>query len=183
MFLLAGVLGALYERQSSGRGQIVDAAMTDGVAALSAMAWDLRASGLLAGGRGRNMLDGGAPQYGTYRCADGKYLALGALEERFYRELLTRLGMEGDVVLSDRSHGQWKTLRQRLEEIFATRSRDEWCELLAGTDACVSPVLDWEEAALHPHNVSRGTFVEVQGVTQPAPAPRFSRTPSALKLS
>jgi alpha-methylacyl-CoA racemase len=177
MLLAFGVLAALFEAQRSGRGQVVDAAMTDGAALLSAMFYGLKASGVWRNERGVNLLDSGAHFYDTYRCADGKYVAVGAIEPQFHAELLARLGLDAaDFRQLDAT--RWPQQKARLAEVFATRTRDEWCAVLEGSDACFAPVLDWDEAPKHPHNVARGTFVNLDGVVQPAPAPRFSRTPA-----
>ncbi|MBG0561099.1 CaiB/BaiF CoA transferase family protein [Actinoplanes aureus] len=181
MLLAVGVLAALLERERSGRGQVVDAAMVDGSALLTTFLHGMVAGGMWPGGRGENLLDGGAPFYDTYRTSDGGYLAVGALEPQFYRALLTGLGLDSDERLPhqmDRSG--WPELRRIFTERFAERTRDEWEQAFAGLDACVSPVLTPAEAPAHPHNRARGTFVEVGGVPQPAPAPRFDRTPAAV---
>jgi alpha-methylacyl-CoA racemase len=180
LLLVVGVLAALHEVAASGRGQVVDAAMTDGAALLSSMVFGLMASGRWNNQRGSNLLDGAAPFYDTYACADGRYVAIGPIEPQFYAELRDRCGIEDP--LFDRQHDQvaWPLQKLRLADIFRTRTRDEWCKLLEGTDACFAPVLDWEEAPRHPHNVARGTFVEVNGLTQPAPAPRFSHSAPAV---
>jgi alpha-methylacyl-CoA racemase len=179
MLLVVGVLGALVERATSGRGQTVDAAIVDGGALQMAMIWGMRGQGLWPGGRGQNLLDGGAPFYETYRCADGKYVAVGAIEPQFYAALMSGLGLDGEDIAS----GQWELKRwpeftARLAEVFATRTRDEWAADLEPTEACVAAVLEMEEAAEHPHIAARGTLVEEFGVRQPAPAPRFSRSPN-----
>ena len=181
MFLAFGVLAALLEARSSGKGQVVDAAMTDGAALLTAMQYSFKAAGHWSNQRESNLLDGGAPFYGTYRCADGKWLAVGPIEPQFHDVLLEKLGLPA-VEFADRwNEAAWPRLRARLEETFATRTRDDWCALLERTDACVAPVLDLDEAPRHPHNVARATFVEHAGITQPAPAPRFSRTPPRIR--
>jgi alpha-methylacyl-CoA racemase len=178
MLLLVGVLAALVERQSSGRGQVVDAAMVDGVATLTAMLWSLRGMGLWSDERGANLLDGGAPFYDTYTCADGRHLAVGALEPQFYAALLEGLGL-ADADLPDQLDTTgWPQLRQALTEAFASRRRDEWATVFDGVDACVTPVVELAEVAEQPHLVARGTFTAVDGVLQPSPAPRFSRTPA-----
>lgn len=179
MLLAFGVLAAVLEARTSSRGQVVDAAMSDGTALLSAMIYGFRASGEWHGRRGENMLDGGAHFYGAYECADGKYLAVGAIEPQFYAELMQRCGID-DPVLRERQNdrAEWPALKRKLAAVFQTKSRSEWCTLLEGTDACVAPVLDWEEAPRHPHNVARQSFQVRDGVTQPSPAPRFSRTPA-----
>jgi alpha-methylacyl-CoA racemase len=177
MLLALGVVAALLEAGRSGRGQVVDAAMVDGAALLTAQFHELLAAGLWREERGANLLDGGAPFYGVYETADGRHLAVGALEPQFFAELLRRLGLDAGDLPDQLDRDGWPVLRERLAGLFRTRTRDQWCELLAGTDACVAPVLGLGEAPSHPHNRARGTFVEVGGVTQPAPAPRFSRTP------
>jgi len=179
MLLAFGVLAALYEAQRSGRGQVVDAAMTDGAALLSAMFYGLKAAGAWTNERGANLLDSGAHFYDTYRCADGKYVAVGAIEPQFHAELLAHLGLDAAQFERPLDPARWPQYRQRLAAVFATRTRDEWCAVLEGSDACFAPVLDWDEAPKHPHNVARGTFVEIDGVVQPAPAPRFSRSAAA----
>jgi alpha-methylacyl-CoA racemase len=177
MLLALGVVAALLEAGRSGAGQLVDAAMVDGAALLTTQFHELLAAGLWREERGANLLDGGAPFYGVYQTADGRHLAVGALEPQFYAELLRRLGLDAGDLPAQLDRDGWPLLRERLAALFRTRTRDEWCELLAGTDACVAPVLGLGEAPAHPHNRARGTFVDVGGVVQPAPAPRFSRTP------
>jgi alpha-methylacyl-CoA racemase len=180
LFLVTGVLAALVERGTSGRGQVVDAAMVDGVTSLLSMFYGLRAGGMWRDERGTNLLDGGAPFYDTYVCKDGGYVAVGALEPQFWAALVATLGMADDDVPNQHDTARWPELRQRLADAFATRTRDEWAELFADVDACVAPVLTLGEAASHPHARARGLVVERDGVPQPAPAPRFSRTPSTL---
>jgi alpha-methylacyl-CoA racemase len=180
MLLAFGVLAALHEARRSGRGQVVDAAMTDGAALLSAMMYGFKAAGQWSNERGVNLLDGGAHFYDTYACADGKFLSVGAIEPQFYALLRERCGIAGDPAFdAQMDKSRWPLLRLRLADLFRTRTRDEWCALLEGTDACVAPVLDWDEAPAHRHNVARGTFMTVDGVVQPAPAPRFSRSEPA----
>jgi alpha-methylacyl-CoA racemase len=176
-YLVVGLLAALHAARESGAGQVVDAAMVDSTAHLSTMFHGLLAAGAWTDRPGSNLLDGGAPFYGTYRTRDGGWMAVGALEPAFYDELLTRLGID-PVDRTDPS--TWPALRQSIAESFATRTRDEWTAAFAGSDACVAPVLSLLEAQQEPHLVARGTFVEHSGVVQPAPAPRFSRTPGAL---
>lgn len=178
MLLAFGVLAALLETRQSGQGQVVDAAMTDGAALLSAMMYGFKAAGLWSNRRGENMLDSGAHFYDVYACADGKYIAIGAIEPQFYAELLRRCGIDDEASKPQMDPRRWPQLKQRLADVFMTRSRQQWCDLLEGSDACFSPVLDWDEAPAHPHNLARGTFIDLEGVTQPAPAPRFSRTPA-----
>ena len=181
MLLVVGVLSALVERARSGKGQVVDAAMVDGVALLTTLFHGLRAEGLWSDEPGRNILDLGAPHYNVYETADGRYVSVGAGEPQFYRELLARLGLleDGDALL--RAQGDpaaWEAGRERLAAVFRTKTLAQWCELLEGTDTCFAPVLTMPEATVHPHNVARGTFVDVEGAIQPAPAPRFGRTPA-----
>jgi alpha-methylacyl-CoA racemase len=178
MFLLTGVLAALVERATSGLGQVVDAAMVDGVTSLLAMTYGFRSAGLWRDERGSNLLDGGAPFYDTYACADGGYVAVGALEPQFWAVVVETLGLQD--VPEQYDAARWPELRALLTEAFLTRTRDEWAALFEGLDACVSPVLALGEAAGHPHVAARGTVIEVDGVPQPAPAPRFSRTPAAV---
>ncbi|MTV25756.1 CoA transferase [Nitriliruptoraceae bacterium ZYF776] len=178
-FLAIGVLAALVERDRSGEGQVVDAAMVDGAASLAAMMHGLLAVGGWTTDRGTNLLDGGAPFYDTYRCADGGFVAVGAIEPQFHAELCDRLGIDpAELAQGDRA--AWPAQKARLAEVFASRPRDEWTAIFAGSDACVAPVLSLTEAPTHPHNVARETFVEVDGHPQPAPAPRLSRTPGAV---
>jgi alpha-methylacyl-CoA racemase len=178
MFLLAGVLAALVERSASGRGQIVDAAMVDGVTSLLSMTYGFRAAGAWRDQRGSNLLDGGAPFYDTYACADGGYVAVGALEPQFWAVVVDTLALQDAPEQYDAA--RWPELRGLLTDAFLTRTRDEWAAVFEGLDACVSPVLALGEAAAHPHVAARGTVIEVDGVPQPAPAPRFSRTPGAV---
>ncbi len=180
MLLAVGVLAALLERSRSGAGQVVDAAMVDGSALLTSMFHGLRAAGTWRDQRGTNLVDGGAPFYDTYLTADGEYIAVGALETPFYAELLRGLGLDGDPDLPDRNDpANWPVLRERFAAVIAGRTRAEWEQTFAGSDACVAPVLSLAEAPGHPHNLARGAFPEVGGLPQPAPAPRFSRTPAA----
>jgi alpha-methylacyl-CoA racemase len=176
MMLAFGVVCAALEAKTSGKGQVVDAAMTDGSALLGAMMYGLRAFGSWKDERAANMLDGGAPFYDTYACADGKFLSVGAIEPQFYAQLLAITGATDPDFQKQWSLKRWPELKTKFAALFATRTRDEWCALLEGTDACVAPVLDMTEAPSHPHNAARATFIEIDGVTQPAPAPRFSRT-------
>jgi alpha-methylacyl-CoA racemase len=176
MMLAFGVLCAVLEAKQSGKGQVVDAAMTDGSALLGAMMYGLRAFGMWRGERESNMLDGGAPFYDTYACADGKFIAVGAIEPQFYAQLLALCGADDPDLQKQWGVRDWPQIKGKFAALFKSRTRDEWCALLEGTDACFAPVLDMAEAPAHPHNQARGAFVEVDGVTQPAPAPRFSRT-------
>lgn len=176
MFLVVGVLAALLERRTSGRGQVVDAAIVDGVSVLGQMIWAFRGLGLWNDERGANALDTGAPYYDTYETGDGKYIAVGAIEPQFYAELLAGLQLS-DVDLPDRDDvSQWGSLKATFTEVFRTRTRDDWAAVFEGTDACVTPVLTFAEAAVDPHMAARGTLLAVDNVVQPAVAPRFSRT-------
>lgn len=176
MFLVVGVLAALWERERSGLGQVIDAAMVDGVSVLAQMVWSLRACGLWSDQRGSNLLDSGAPFYDTYACADGRYIAVGALEPQFYTALLRGLGLNAAELPAQFDQAGWPVLRQRFTEVFATRTRDEWVAVFEGTDACVTPVLSFAEVPAHPHIAARGTITTLGAVPQAAPAPRFSRT-------
>ena len=182
MMLAFGVVCAVLESRTSGKGQVVDAAMTDGAALLGAMMYGFRAYGSWGRKRESNLLDGGAPFYDTYACADGKFISIGSIEPQFYALLLRLTGATDPAFSAQMDRAQWPTLKQKFAAIFRTRSRDEWCALMEGTDVCFAPVLDMDEAPQHPHNRARGTFIDVDGVTQPAPAPRFSRTAAELGL-
>ncbi|WP_182379325.1 CaiB/BaiF CoA-transferase family protein [Nocardioides sp. WS12] len=178
-FLVMGVLAACWEAARSGRGQVVDAAIVDGAASLTGLLHGMMAGGLWRDRRGVNMLDGGQPWYDTYATSDGRWMAVGALEPQFYAELVRLLGL--DPAVADRSDPErWPALRTAIAEAFLGRTQVEWTDVFEGTDACVAPVLSLTEAADHPHLAKRDTFVEVGGVTQPAPAPRFSRTSSGI---
>ncbi|EHK87917.1 acyl-CoA transferase/carnitine dehydratase [Saccharomonospora azurea SZMC 14600] len=180
MYLAMGVLAALFERQTSGRGQVVDASMVDGSALLTTHLFGLKASGLWEGERGRNILDGGAPFYDTYETADGRYVAVGAIETKFFAALVDVLELDPDTVPSRLDPQQWPRLREVLAEAIGKRTRDELVARAEGTDACLTPVLSPWEAPKHPHNAARGTFVDIDGVAQPAPGPKFDRTPPEL---
>lgn len=183
MMLAFGMLAAILSARATGRGQVVDAAMTDGTAALSAMIWGFRAAGIWGEARAANLLDGGAWFYGCYACRDGRYLAVAPIEDKFRRAFLDRLGPEGAALAEGADAPQdWPAKRAALAAVLATRDRDDWVARFAGSDACVTPVLDWTEALAHPHNTARSTFATHEGMTQPAPAPRFSATPSDLSL-
>jgi alpha-methylacyl-CoA racemase len=178
MLLAFGVLCALHEARGSGRGQVVDAAMTEGASLLSALFHGLKAAGAWHNARGANLLDSGAPFYDTYACADGKHVAVGALEPQFYAELLQRLGLDDVAAQAQHDRNHWPELRRRLAAAFVRRPRDEWCAVFERSDACVTPVLDWDEAPRHPHQRVRVAFIAVGGVLQPAPAPRFGGHPA-----
>jgi alpha-methylacyl-CoA racemase len=176
MLLAFGLMCAVLESHRSGQGQVVDAAMTDGSALLMSMIYGFKASGSWTGQRADNVLDGGAPFYGTYQCADGKWIAIGSIEPQFYALLLEKCGIDPVGLPAQRDRAGWAALRVRLEAVFLGKSRDAWCALMEGTDVCFAPVLDLDEAPLHAHNVARAAFREIGGVLQPAPAPRFSRS-------
>jgi alpha-methylacyl-CoA racemase len=179
MFLVTGILAALWERDRSGRGQVVDAAIVDGTGVLASMMWSLRASGSWASGRGRNVLDGSVPFYDTYTCADGRHVAVGALEPQFFAAMLKGLGLDAASLPAQWDRARWGELRAALRGAFESRTRDEWAQHFAGSDACVTPVLTYDEAVTHPHNTARDAFARVDGIDQPRPAPRFSRSGSA----
>ena len=180
MLLAFGIVTALFERSRSGRGQVVDAAMVDGAALLMTMMHGFRHTGFWRDERGTNLLDTGSHFYDTYETADGKYISIGSIEPQFYQELLRRSGLESEELPRQMERRGWGSLAKRLTEIFKSKTRDEWCEIMEGTDVCFAPVLSMGEAYEHPHNVARGTFVEVAGKLQPGPAPRFSRTPAEI---
>jgi alpha-methylacyl-CoA racemase len=181
MLLTVGMLAAMLNVQETGKGQVVDAAMADGSALATTLLYALFKRGQWTSNRQDNFLDGAAYWYDTYACADGKFVSIGAIEPDFHDLLLRKLGLQDESEFArqyDKQH--WPELKRRFAEIFRSRTRDEWCELLEGTDVCFAPVLDFDEAPRHPHNEARGTFTEVAGVTQPAPAPRFSATESRI---
>ncbi|SAK84239.1 L-carnitine dehydratase/bile acid-inducible protein F [Caballeronia hypogeia] len=180
MLLALGVVAALCHVQRGGDGQVVDAAMTEGAAQLASIVWGQIAAGNWRETRESNLLDGGTPWYDSYRTQDGQYMAVGAVEGRFYAELLEKLGLAAANLPNQHDRHGWPQLRERFAAAFATRTRDEWCRIFEGSDACVAPVLSFSEAPAHPHHVARGSFVEVEGAVVPAPAPRFSATPSAV---
>ena len=176
MFLLVGILSALYERERSGKGQVIDAAMVDGSSVLAAMMYAFRATGLWSDVRGTNMLDTGAPYYDTYECADGRYVAVGSIEPQFYAELLDKLGLDPAGLPAQNDVARWPELRARLTETFLAHDRDHWAKVFATSDACVTPVLSFAEIETEPHNTERNTFYTEGGFALPFPAPRFSRT-------
>ena len=178
MLVLLGIVAALYERERSGKGQVVDAAMVDGVSVLAQMMWTMKSTGALRDKRESFLLDGGAPFYRCYETADGKYMAVGAIEPQFFAALLTGLGLAADDVPGQLNIGSYPQMYEVFAERFASRTRDEWTQVFAGTDACVTPVLTWSEAATNDHLNARSTVITAHGVEQAAPAPRFSRTPA-----
>jgi len=178
MFALVGIVAALYERERSGTGQVVDAAMVDGVSVLAQMMWTMKATGSLRDERESFLLDGGAPFYRVYETSDGKHVAVGAIEPQFFGRLLAGLELTADDVPGQADRGGYDRMREIFTARFATRTRDEWTAVFAGTDACVTPVLTWAEASVDEHLVARSTIVTADGVAQAAPAPRFSRTAS-----
>ncbi|MBB5162315.1 CaiB/BaiF CoA-transferase family protein [Mycobacterium sp. AZCC_0083] len=180
MFVLLGIVAALYERERSGKGQVIDAAMVDGVSILAQMMWTMKATGSLKDQRESFLLDGGAPYYRTYETSDGEYMAVGSIEPQFFAQLISGLGLSPDEVPNQFELGRYDEMKAIFTERFASRTRDEWTEVFAGTDACVTPVLSWSEAAANEHLKARSTVVSVDGVDQAAPAPRFSRTPPAV---
>ena len=183
LYLAMGVLAALLNARATGRGQVVDCAMTDGAASLMSMMFGLRGGGEWSELRQSNLIDGGAPFYDTYRCADDKWICIGALEPPFFAELLARLNIPASDFPNQQDRGCWPAMRARFERIFQSKPQAHWCELLENTDACFAPVLSMSAAVGHPHNVARGTFVSRAGIVQPAPAPRFSATPAAIQDS
>ncbi|MEO1062111.1 MAG: CaiB/BaiF CoA-transferase family protein [Actinomycetota bacterium] len=176
MLLAYGIVCAVLEAQRTGQGQVVDAAMVDGAASLMAMFFSMTAMGVWQDERGVNLLDGGAHFYDTYECSDGRYVAIGSIEPQFYAELLRLTGLADAELPKQMDRSNWPALKGRLTEVFLSKTRDEWVEIMEGSDVCFAPVLTLAEAPQHPHNVARSTFVEVAGVTQPGPSPRFSRT-------
>jgi len=183
LYLAFGLVCALLECQRSGRGQVVDAAMSDGAATLMSSIYGLFGAGLHGDARGDNLLDSGAPHYEVYACADGEYVAVAPIEPKFRDELLTRIGLDPREFPDLNDRAQWPAARRILADVFAGKTRAQWCALLEGSDACFAPVMSLKDAPRHPHNQARRTFVEVDGVTQPAPGPRFSRTRPATPRS
>ncbi len=176
LYLAFGLVCGILEAQRSGKGQVVDAAMTDGASSLMTMTYGLKAMGLWADARGTNMLDTGAHFYDTYETKDGKFVAIGSIEPQFYRALLEKTGINDETFAAQMDREAWPVLKDKLAAVIRTKTRDEWDALMLGSDVCYAPVLSLAEAPKHPHNAARGTFIEIDGVTQPAPAPRFSRT-------
>jgi alpha-methylacyl-CoA racemase len=183
LYLVIGLLAGILEARGSGQGQVVDAAMVDGTASLMSQFYALAALGRWTERRQDNLLDGGAPFYRTYACSDGKYLSVGPIEPHFFELLCETLDLDDPVFDQQNDKSAWPEMRAKLARVLATRTRDEWVDVFEGTDACVAPVLTLAEAPSHPQLAARETFVVREGVTQPAPAPRFSRTPSAIQGS
>ncbi len=183
LYLVVGVLAALLEASKSGKGQVVDAAMCDGAASLMSMFFDLAAAGRWREARESNFLDGGAHFYGVYECACGNFISIGSIEPQFYALLRQLAGLSSDDFDQQMDRKAWPELKQKLADVFKTRTREQWCNIMEGTDVCFAPVLTMSEAPHHPHMAARQIFVNRHGVTQPAPAPRFSRTPSAMRES
>lgn len=181
VYLALGVVAALLEAQKSGKGQVIDVAMIDGASSLMAAIYGLRAAGRWTDTRGDNILDTGSHYYDVYETSDGKYVSIGSIEPKFYAELLQLSGLEHEELPRQNDKNAWPALKERVAAVFRSKTRDEWCRIMEGSDVCFAPVLSMQEAPQHPHNRQRGTFVEMDGVVQPAPAPRFSRTPSAIQ--
>jgi len=181
LYLAFGILAGVIHARASGQGQVIDCAMSDGAASLMAMFYGFKASGLWSDNRRDNMLDGGAHFYDTYQCSDGKWISIGSIEPQFYALLLEKTGITDPAFQQQMNKAEWPALKAKLADVIKTKSRDQWCEIMGATDVCFAPVLDLTETASHPHNAARQTFVEIEGVTQPAPAPRFSATPGAIQ--
>jgi alpha-methylacyl-CoA racemase len=181
LYLAFGLLAGVIHARESGQGQVIDCAMSDGAASLMAMFYGFKASGMWSAGRRNNLLDGGAHFYDTYQCKDGKWVSIGSIEPQFYALLLEKTGITDPAFQKQMDRGEWGGLRIKLAEVISGKTRDEWTEIMGGTDVCFAPVLDMDEAPSHPHNQARKTFVEMSGVVQPAPAPRFSATPGAIQ--
>lgn len=181
LYLALGIVAALYEAQRSGQGQVVDAAMVDGAASLMSSLYGLFAAGMIDNRRGENILDSGSHFYDVYETSDGKFISIASIEAKFYAELLQRLGLQNEALPDQMDRERWPEVKERFVKLFRTKTREEWCKILEGTDVCFAPVLSFDEAPQHPHNRERDAFVEVEGVMQPAPAPRFSRTSSQIQ--
>jgi len=181
LYLALGVVAGILEAQKSGKGQMVDVAMVDGVASLMTAIYGMHGASIWTNERGTNVLDTGAHYYDVYETRDGKHISVGSIEAKFYEELLERSGLKNEELPRQNDRPSWPRMKERLKALFLTKTRDEWCKIMEGTDICFAPVLSMDEAPRHPHNQLRGTFVVQDDVTQPAPAPRFSRTPSAIQ--
>ncbi|MGH8013471.1 MAG: CaiB/BaiF CoA transferase family protein, partial [Candidatus Binataceae bacterium] len=181
LYLALGVVAGMLEAQKSGKGQVIDVAMIDGASSLMTAIYGLHGAGIWSDNRGENILDTGSHYYDVYETGDGKHVAIGSIEPKFYAELLRLSGLQSEELPRQNDRAEWPKMKQRVEAIFRTKTRDEWCRIMEGSEVCFAPVLDMNEAPAHPHNRHRGTFVEFEGVTQPAPAPRFMRTPSQIQ--
>jgi alpha-methylacyl-CoA racemase len=182
LYLAFGLLAGVIQARETGKGQVIDCAMSDGAASLMAMFYGFKASGMWQETRRSNLLDGGAHFYDTYQCSDGKWISIGSIEPQFYALLLEKTGITDPDFQQQMNREKWPELRIKLAEVIAAKTRDEWCAIMDGTDVCFGPVLGLDETASHPHNAARSTFVDIEGVTQPAPAPRFSATPGAIQF-
>ena len=178
LYLVVGILAGLLETSRSGKGQVVDAAMVDGASSLMAAAYGMFAAGLLSSKRGENVLDSGAYFYETYECLDGKFVSVAAIESKFHAEMFKLMELDSSIVADQMNREEWPKLKKIMTERFASKTRDEWVAIMGGSDACFAPVLELDEVAKDPHNAARNTFIEIDGVLQPAPAPRFTRTPN-----
>ena len=181
LYLAFGLLAGVIQARETGKGQVVDCAMSDGAASLMAMFYGMKGAGIWKDERRKNLLDGGAHFYDTYQCSDGKWISIGSIEPQFYALLLEKTGINDPDFQRQHDRTIWPDLREKLAHVIAQKTRDEWTEIMGGSDVCFAPILDLDEAPKHPHNAARQTFVEVAGVTQPAPAPRFSATPGAIQ--
>ncbi len=181
LYLALGIVAGLLEAQKSGKGQVVDAAMVDGASSLMTAIYGIKAAGVWTDNRGENLLDTGAHFYEVYETSDGKFISVGSIEAKFYEELLELSGLKGQELPHQMDRTAWPAMKDRLARIFKSKTRDEWCKIMEGSDVCFAPVLSMEEAPRHPHNRHRATFVEMDGVVQPGPAPRFSRTPGKIQ--
>ena len=181
LYLALGMLAGILEARSSGEGQVVDCAMTDGAASLMTMFFGMFASGAFSDARGTNAIDTGSHFYNVYETRDGKYVSIGSIEGKFYAKLIEKLGLDRTSLPEQMDRAAWPEMKSRLAETFRQKTRDEWCQIMEGTDICFAPVLNMAESISHPHNVQRGTFVNIDGIVQPAPAPRFSRTEAVVK--
>jgi len=182
MFLVTGILAAYIEAQKSNKGQVIDVAMTDGTAVLMSVFNTLDGMHQWSPQRASNWLDSGSHYYDCYETKDGKYISIGSIEPQFYDLLIETLGLDKEEYSSQNNPKKWKAYKDNLQSIFKSKTRDEWCDIMEGTDICFAPVLDYKEAQVHPHNVARETYIDVDGIKQPAPAPRFSRTPSEVQF-
>jgi alpha-methylacyl-CoA racemase len=181
LYLAFGLLAGVIQARETGKGQVIDCAMSDGAASLMAMFYGFKAAGMWKEQRRSNMLDGGAHFYDTYQCRDGKWVSIGSIEPQFYALLLEKTGIDDPEFQKQHDRSAWPGLREKLADVIAQKTRDEWTEIMGGTDVCFAPVLDLDEAPKHPHNAARETFVNLEGVVQPAPAPRFSATPGKIQ--